>query len=188
MKNIFNLSKTILGAGLLLLAMNSCKNEPKQENSKEVAGNINAKGSDAAFVDAAASIHLSEMEIGKLELMNGSSPDVKKLAETILADHKKSLSDLKMLANEKTITLPTKVNEEGRKEYDSLNKVASVDFDKKFIEVMTEGHDEAIEKMTEISKNATDDDIKEWASDQIVTLTSHYKEAKKLQQKMDSNS
>ena len=42
--------------------------------------------------------------------------------------------------------------------------------------------------MTEISKNATDDDIKDWASDQIATLTSHYKEAKKLQEKMDSNS
>lgn len=188
MKKIFNLSKTILGAGLLLLAMNSCKNEPKLEDSKEVAGNSNSIQPDAAFIDQAASIHLSEMEIGKLELMNGSSEDVKKFAETILADHKKSLSDLKMLASEKTITIPTKVNEEGRKEYDSLNKVAAADFDKKFIEVMTEGHDKAVDKMTEISKNATDDDIKEWASDQIATLTSHYQQAKKLQEKMDSDS
>jgi putative membrane protein len=92
-----------------------------------------------------------------------------------------------MLAIDKTITIPTSVNDEGRKEYDSLNKVSGADFDKKFIDMMTEGHNEAIDKMTQISKEATDDDIKEWASEQIVLLTNHYKEAKKLQQKMDSN-
>jgi putative membrane protein len=184
MKKIFNLSRAIIGTGLLLLAMNSCKNEPKQGETKEVAKN----SKDATFLDDAASIHLSEIEIGKLELMNGSSEDVKKFAETLLADHKKSLNELKMLAKDNTTEIPTKANDEGRKEYDSLNKVTGADFDKKFIDMMTEGHDKAIDKMTEISKNATDDDIKDWASDQIVTLTSHYKEAKKLQQKIDSNS
>lgn len=189
MKKIFNLSRTILGAGILLLAMNSCKNEPKQGDSKEVVENNNGKknNKDAAFLDDAASIHLSEIEIGKLELMNGSSEDVKKFAETLLADHKKSLNELKILANEKTITIPTSVNEEVDKEYDSLNEVTGADFDKKFIDMMTEGHDKAVNKMTEISQNATDDDIKEWASDQIATLTSHYKKAKKLQEKLDSN-
>ena len=190
MKKIFNISRTIIGTGLLLLAMNSCKNEPKHGDSKEVAENSNGKENDkdANFIDDAASIHLSEMEIGKLELMNGSNEDVKKFAETLLADHKKSLNELKMLADENTTAIPTKPKAEELKEYDSLNKVTGADFDKKFIEMMTEGQDKAIDKMTEISKNATDDDIKDWASDQIATLTSHYKEAKKLQEKMDSNS
>jgi putative membrane protein len=187
MKKIFNLSRTILGTGLLLLAMNSCKNTPKQVDSKEVAENINGTKSDYKLLDEAASIKLSEIEIGKLELMNGSSPDVKKFAETLLADHKKSLSDLKMLASEKTITIPASVNSKGRQEYDSLSIVSGAEFDKKFIDIMTEGHNKAIDKMTEISQKATDDDIKDWASEQIALLTSHYQQAKKLQQKMDSN-
>ncbi|REH00792.1 DUF4142 domain-containing protein [Flavobacterium aquicola] len=183
MKKIFNLSKIILFAGLVLLTMNSCKNETK--NSKDVA----SVKKDSTLLHAATSIKLSEIQIGKLELMNGSSEDVKKFAETLLADHKKSLNDLKMLAIDKTITIPTSVsvNDEGSKEYDSLNKISGADFDKKFIDMMTEGHNEAVDKMTQISKEATDDDIKEWASEQIVLLTNHYKEAKKLQQKMDSN-
>jgi putative membrane protein len=183
MKKIFNLSKIILSAGLLLLTMNSCKNETK--NSKDAAKNNVKK--DSTLLHDATSIKLSAIQIGKLELMNGSSEDVKKFAETLLADHKKSLNDLKMLAIDKTITIPTSVNDEKLKEYDSLNKVSGADFDKKFIDMMTEGHTEAIEKMTQISKEATDNDIKEWASEQIVLLTNHYKEAKKLQQQMDSN-
>lgn len=184
MKKIFNLSKTILSAGLLLFILNSCKNETK--NSKDTACNSVKK--DSTLLHDATSIKLSEIQIGKLELMNGSSEEVKKFAEALLADHKKSLNDLKMLAVDKTITIPTAVNDETRKEYNSLDTIAGADFDKKFIDILTEGHNEKIDKMTQISKEATDDDIKEWASEQIVLLTNHYKEAKKLQQKMDSDS
>lgn len=187
MKKIINLSRSILGVGLLLFAMNSCKNEPKQGDSKEVGGNINGTKNDSNLINEAASIKLSEIEFGKLELMNGLSPDVKELAETLLADHKKSLSDLKMIASEKTITIPTSVNMEERKEYDSLSVVSGSEMDKKFIDMMTEGHNKAIDKMTEISQKATDDDVKDWASDQIALLTTHYQKAKKLQQQMDSN-
>ena len=41
MKKILLASKAILGAGLIIISLNSCKNETKQEDPKEVAEDAN---------------------------------------------------------------------------------------------------------------------------------------------------
>ena len=187
MKKIISLSRIILGAGLLMLTLNSCKNEPKKEDPKEVAEDANdekfdndAVEDDAQYLTDAAEILLSEIEIGKLGLAKSANPEVKKFAQALVTDHTKALEELNALANKKTISIPTTITEEGREEYNKLDKYTSAEFDKKFIDLTTDDHEKAVDKMTEIAQKATDADIKTWSSRQITVMLEHHEIVKKL--------
>lgn len=188
MKKLVSISKIILGAGLLLFAMNSCKNESKQDDSATAENQnetlLEGKDStdDSSFLGEAAQIHVFEMEAGKLAQKNARSPEVKKYADMIVADHSKSLEELKALASKKTITLTTEINAEGREKYDELNKKVGAEFDKKYIVLMTEGHEKAVDKMTQISQQVSDEDAKLLVSRQLDAMITHYNEAEKLKE------
>jgi len=190
MKKIISLSRIILGAGLLMFTLNSCKNEPKKEDPKEVAEDANdekfdndAVEDDAQYLTDAAEILLSEIEIGKLGLAKSSNPEVKKFAQTLVTDHTKGLEELNALANKKTISIPSAVTDEGRDEYEKLDKYNAAEFDKKFIDLTTDDHEKGVDKMTEIAQKATDADIKSWASRQITVMLQHHEIVKKLDEK-----
>lgn len=187
MKKILIFSKIILAAGVLLCTMNSCKKEPKQEDPKEVAEDQNdAKfesddaEDDADYLLDAAEINLSEIEIGKLAQAKGVSQGVKDFGKKLIEDHTKSLDELKALANKKAITLPTTITEDGKEKYNKLNEKSGTEFDKKFAELMVEGHEKAIDKITKISNKAKEHDIQLWATSQLTALKMHLDHAKKL--------
>ncbi|MFL9832226.1 DUF4142 domain-containing protein [Flavobacterium sp. ST-87] len=188
MKKII-LSKIILGAALALFTLNSCKNESKQEDPKEVAEeqneaniqNENVEDDADHLVDAAA-INLCEIEIGKLAQEKGMSQDVKKFGKMLVTDHEKALEETKTLADKKAIILPSSITEDGRDKYNKLKDESAEDFDKKFADMMVDGHQDAIDKMEKIAEKANDADIKTWAANQISPLTAHLTEAKRIQE------
>ena len=187
MKKIVNFSKIILGSLLVLTAMNSCKNETKPQASQEIVENQNnvklensAVENDANLLEDVAEINLSEIEIGKLAQTKGLSQDVRNYGKMLVEDHIKAMEELKTLANKKTITLPILNTEVATVKYNILKAKTGAEFDKKFSEMMTEGHQKAVDIMTEIAQKAKDNDIRLWASRQVSVLTKHTEEAKKL--------
>lgn len=190
MKKIFNSSKIILGAGLLFFTLNSCKNEPKPLIPKETAEYQNGAKfendtieDDATLLVDVAEMSILEIEIGKLAQTKGISQDVKKYAKMLVEGHAKSFEELKALANKKTITLPISITDTAREKYNKLNEKSGTDFDKMFVEMMVEEHEEAVDKMNKIAQKASDTDIKLWASRQVNGLTNHFEQAKKLDKK-----
>ena len=59
---------------------------------------------DKQFLQDAAELALGEIELGKLAQSNGSSLDVKQLGNKLIADHTKSLNELKAIATAKSRT------------------------------------------------------------------------------------
>jgi putative membrane protein len=193
MKKILLAGKAILGAGLIIISLNSCKNEPKQEDPKEVAEDaneakfdtINSKEDDSEFLVDQAEINLAEIELGKLAQQKGTNPEVKKYGKMLVDEHTKAASEVSALAKAKNFTLPTSLTEEGQEEYKKLNEKTGLDFDKKFVDMMVDGHEKAIDKLQKASKDATDADVKLWASNNIAGLTAHLEHAKLLKQNLD---
>ncbi|WP_281234138.1 DUF4142 domain-containing protein [Flavobacterium gelatinilyticum] len=193
MKKILLAGKAILGAGLIMLSLNSCKNENKQEDPKEVAENANetkfdtidSKEDDSEFLVDQAEINLAEIEIGKLAQQKSTNPEVKKFGKMLVDEHTKSASEVSALAKSKNFTLPASLTEEGQDEYKKLNEKSGVDFDKKFADMMIDGHEKAIKKLEKASKDATDEDVRLWASNNIAGLTAHLEHAKMLKQNLD---
>jgi putative membrane protein len=193
MKKILLVGKTFLAAGLIILSLNSCKNETKQEDPKEVAEDaneekfdtINNKEDDSEFLVDQAEINLAEIEIGKLAQTKSTNPEVKKFGKMLVDEHTKSASEVSALAKAKNFTLPTSITEDGKEEYKKLNEKSGLDFDKKFADMMIDGHEKAIDKLKKASEKATDQDVKLWASNNIAGLTAHLEHAKMLKQELD---
>ncbi|MEP6929641.1 MAG: DUF4142 domain-containing protein [Flavobacterium sp.] len=193
MKKLLLAGKVILGAGLIIIFLNSCKNEPKQEDPKEVAEDTNEakfdsiedKKDDSEFLVDIAEVNLAEIEIGKLAQTKSTNTEVKKFGKMLVDEHTKSASEVSALAKAKNFTLPTSLTEEGQDEYKKLNEKSGVDFDKKFADMMIDGHEKAIDKLRKASEDAKDDDVKLWASNSIAGLTAHLEHAKMLKQGLD---
>jgi putative membrane protein len=193
MKKILLISKVVLGAGILLLSLNSCKKETKPEDTKEVAedqnevkfDSVDSKEDDSEFLVDATEINLAEIEIGKLAQTKSTNPEVKKFGKMLVDEHTKSAGEVKKIAESRNFSLPTSITEEGKDEYNKLNEKTGVDFDKKFADMMVDGHEKAIDKFTKASENATDQEIKTWASNNVSTLTAHLQHAKQLKESLD---
>ncbi|MEZ0129294.1 DUF4142 domain-containing protein [Flavobacterium sp. LBUM151] len=193
MKKLLLAGKAILGAALIIIFLNSCKNETKQEDPKEVAedanetkfDSIDSKEDDSQYLVDQAEINLEEIEIGKLAQTKGTNAEVKKFGKMLVDEHTKSASEVSTLAKTKNFTLPTSLTEDGQDKYNKLNEKSGVDFDKKFADMMVDGHEKAIDKIKKAAENAKDADVRQWASNSIPVLTTHLEHAKVLKESLD---
>lgn len=193
MKKLLLAGKAILGAALIIIFLNSCKNETKQEDPKEVAEDANetkfdsieSKEDDSQYLVDQAEINLEEIEIGKLAQTKSTNAEVKKFGKMLVDEHTKSASEVSTLAKTKNFTLPTALTEDGQDKYNKLNEKSGVDFDKKFADMMVDGHEKAIDKIKKAAENAKDADVRQWASNSIPVLTTHLEHAKVLKESLD---
>lgn len=197
MKKTSLFSKALLGAAVVTLSfgMQSCKQEPKQEDPKEVAEDENEakfddvnddKEKDSDYLVAAAEVDMKEIELGKLAQQKSTNPDVKALAKMMVDAHTKALADLKAAATTKNISIPESFTEKGQDAYKDLNDKTGHDFDKAYADKMVEGHEKMIEKMEKASEKATDPDIRMWAANMLPELRKHLEHSKMTKEKVDA--
>ncbi|MNK06470.1 hypothetical protein D3C87_243690 [compost metagenome] len=197
MKRTSIFSKALLGAAVLTLSfgMQSCKSETKQEDPKEVAEDENeakfdnvdeAKEDDSEFLVDAAEVDMAEIQLGKLAQQKSTNADVKALGKMMVEQHEKAAADLKATAAKKNITLPTSLTEDGQKEFKDLNDKSGHDFDKKYADMMIDGHEKLIKRMEKASEKAEDADIRMWAANMLPTLRTHLEHAKMVKEKVDA--
>lgn len=195
MKKLTILKSAILSAAIcsMSVTMTSCKQEPKAEDTKEVAEDQNeakfddtneAKEDDSQYLVAAAETDLAEIELGKLAQSKGTDADVKGLGKMMVDQHTKASAETKALADKKQISLPAAVTDKGKEEYEDLNKKTGKDFDEKFASMMVDGHKDAISKIEKASEKATDPEIKAWATSMLPTLKTHLQHAETVQEKL----
>lgn len=91
----------------------------------------------------------------------------------MIAEHTKSLDDLRKLAVKKNIKLLSPVANDQIEEYNKLVKESGNMLDKDYANLMVAGHKEAITKFENAVDNSTDADIKTWALTVIPTLKMH---------------
>lgn len=190
----FKTGKMLLGIALfsLIFAVSSCKQEPKPEDSKEAAEDVNeanleakdsisdVRADDSDYLVAAAEVDLMEIELGKLALTKTSNAKVKDLANMMIDQHTKATAALKPLAASKQTVLPAVLTDKGKEHYDELNKKSGKEFDEAYADLMVDGHEDAISKIKDASENAKDAEIKKWATDMLPTLNTHLEHAKML--------
>jgi putative membrane protein len=194
MKKTEMILRSFLFASMLsLFTVVSCKQGPKTEDSEEVAteqndekfDNNDNKEDDSEILVAAAETNLEEIEVGKLAQTKGTSAHVKEMGKMLESDHSKALSELQALAAKKSISLPTVVTDDSKEHYADLNgKQAGKDFDRKFADMMVDGHEKAIKKMEDASENANDAEVRTWAAGVLPTLKMHLEHAKMIQDEL----
>ena len=145
---------------------------------KDTAKSTAAKAAgDQKFVMEAAKGGMAEVELGKLAADKASSSDVKKFGQRMVDDHGKANDELKTLAQNKNITLPTAVDAQDKATIDRLSKLSGDAFDRAYMQAMLKDHRKDVSEFRAESKSGKDPDVKAWASKTLPTLEEHLKMA-----------
>lgn len=154
-------------------------------DEKEDQGAISSED-DAEFAVKAASGGLMEVELARMAQQKAQNKAVKDFAAMMIKDHTKANDELKSLAAQKNITLPSAPGNKHQKHIDDLAKVTGAEFDKEYMDLMVEDHEEDVKLFEEIARDdAEDAAIKAFAAKTVPTLKNHLAEAKRIKDSMN---
>lgn len=177
---------SLLAAGALAF-MASCGNTNTPDDSKEVAENQNEAQfdntkleKDSEFAVKAADGGMMEVMMGELAQKNSTMQELKDYGKMLVTDHSKANEELKALAAQKNISLPAAMSSDHQKKYDDMAKKIGQDFDKDFIDMMIDDHEDDIDLFKDEADNGNDADIKAFASKTLPTLQQHLDRIKQI--------
>lgn len=172
-------------ATLLLLARGAA-----DEDADRQAGQDRSRRFEAATVlGKVHEINLLEIRAGELALSRGVAPQVKEYARQLVDDHKKADEKVLDAANRLGLalrpTVPETPEEIVQKEsldaaLEDLSRVEGGGFDRQFLQLTVDGHDEAIEFVRMASENAEDEEVKGLLAELLPTLERHREHADDL--------
>jgi putative membrane protein len=139
---------------------------------------------DSAFARQAAADSTAEVEHGRLATQNASSADVKQFAQHMVDDHSKANTELKSIASQKQLTIPTELTGKHKAMQDKLSKLKGAEFDKAYMAHMVTAHQQAVSLFEREAKTGKDDELKAWAEKTLPTLQEHLKQARDINAKL----
>ncbi len=148
----------------------------------ETVAPVDNESSD--FAVKAADAGMTEVKLGELAQQNASSQRVKDFGSMMVRDHSKANDELKSLASTKSITLPDSVSDEHRRHMDDLMKKKGREFDKDYIDMMVNGHQDVADMFEKASNNLKDPDLKGFATNTLPVIKAHLDSAKAIQDGM----
>lgn len=184
----------IVAAGLAVFAFQACNdgstdavesanesNEVKLD-SAENTGNANTampvSEEDTKFAVEAASGGMMEVQLGELAQQKASSQRVKDFGAMMVRDHSKANDELKSLAGMKNVTLPPAPGEDHMDHIKKLSEKSGKEFDKDYMKMMVDDHQDDIDAFEKASNNAKDADVKAFAAKTLPVLRAHLDSAK----------
>ena len=131
---------------------------------------ISAK--DKIFMKKAAKGGMMEVAMGKLAEQNGQSDDVKSFGKRMVTDHSKANDELKSIAQQKGIKLPSK---------EPTEKWSS---DNAYMNMMVKDHEKDLAEFQAEARDGSDPDVKNFADKTAKVVQEHLDLAKETQAKL----
>src|SRR5207248_10220541 len=175
-------------AGLVSLgaaAQSTDKSADQSSSKASSTGSSQLSAADQSFVKKAAAGGMAEVELGKLATEKASSDDVMKFGQRMVDDHSKANDQLKQLASQKGVNLPSDLEAKDKALKDRLSKLSGEQFDRAYMKNMVRDHTKDVAEFRQESKSAKDNDLKNFASQTLPTLEDHLKEAKSIAPKQN---
>lgn len=156
-------------------------NTPASPDDRTKPANLASQ--DTEFLTKAAEGGMLEVKLGTEAQQKATSPRVKAFGDRMVVDHGRANDELKALASEKGVTLPTTLDGDHEKKVEEFSKLSGAKFDEKFAKDMVEDHKEDVDEFEKASKDLKDPDIRAWAAKTLPTLRTHLDMAKGLEDK-----
>jgi putative membrane protein len=158
----------------------------KTTTSKSMTSTSTSKlsSTDKKFVMEAAVGGMEEVQLGQLAAQKATDPDVKNFGQKMVDDHSKANDQLKQVASQKGITVPSALPASKQKDVDQLSKLSGAAFDKKYVSMMVQDHKKDVAEFKKESTKAKDSDVKGFASNTLPTLQDHLKMIQDISAKM----
>ena len=133
---------------------------------------------DEAWMTKVAKGGMAEVELGKLASEKGTTDAVKNFGKRMVDDHSKANDELKTLAGNKKVPLPSEISPEDKALRDRLTRLSGHAFDQAYIKAMVSDHVKDVNAFKLEAKSGADPDVKAWAAKTLPTLEEHLKMAR----------
>jgi putative membrane protein len=178
----------------LAVAVSACNNARTDDNQAAkggggaVAGTSGSSNADRDFVEKELTMGNAEVELGRLAQQKGNHADVKEFGAMMVRDHQAAAADLKPIAAKlNTTQAEARENHDNdlRDKMEDLQKLSGRDFDKKYIDEMIDDHEKDVRDLENKAENASNADVKAWASKTLPTVRQHLERAKSIKETLD---
>ena len=160
--------------------------DASREGASEFERGINLENNDdAEFAVEAVSAGLAEINAGKIAQEKATNPRVKEFSAQMVEEHTRATEELKALASEKDIIIPTAPGENELREIADLNAEEGVEFDKEYINLIANDQNDVIDLYENAVENVDDPEIREFASRTLALLKSNVEEAKNIEESLE---
>jgi putative membrane protein len=146
------------------------------------------KSADAKFAMKAAQGGMAEVQLGQLAAQKASSPDVKAFGQQMVDDHTKANDQLKSVASQENMTLPSTLDAKDQALMTKLQGLSGADFDKAYVKAMVKDHQEDVKEFQKEADKGKDPQIKNFASQTLPVLQQHLSKIQSIQSNMGSSS
>lgn len=140
-------------------------------------------GTDRAFVAEAANNGLAEVEAARLVAARSDNPRVKDLAQQMEKERASINEELKRIASEKGIEMPSTIGGEPRGQLSRLTTLSKPEVDQAFVrDFGIEAHRQAIGLFERQAREGQDPELKAFAERTLPKLREHLSEAEEVAQ------
>ena len=155
--------------------------------AQQTGGANPQSSSDNEFVTKAAGGGLAEVQLGQLAAQKASNPDVKQFAQKMVDDHSRANDELKNVASQKNVTLPTDLPPEEQQLRDRLQNMSGQEFDRTYMRHMVQDHAKDVAEFQREATRGQDNDVKQFASKTLPVLQQHLKMARQVAGKVGAS-
>ena len=128
-----------------------------------------------------AQTNIAEIEAAKLAQEKSKSEEVRSFAKKMMDDHTTAQDELEKLAQSKGVTLPNKPDAKHQAAMKKMTTLSEKEFDKQYMSQAGEkDHREAQKLLDRVSKQAKDEELKQYATKTIAAVEEHGKMAKEM--------
>lgn len=139
---------------------------------------------DAMFIRTAAIDGMAEVEHGRLAAQHATHDEVKQFGQRMVDDHSKAGDEVKGMASQKNVTLPTELDPKHKAMQDKLSKMNGTAFDRAYMAHMVAAHQQAVTLFQKEASSGKDAEAKAWAAKTLPTLREHLKTARSINAKV----
>lgn len=135
---------------------------------------------DMNFAEKAAISDMFEIQAGKLAQDQAREQGVKQFGSHMVADHTKTSEAMKAMAQQKSMTLPTKLDSEHQQKLDKLRGLKGDQFDSAYLQGQMDAHQTAVTLFRQQAENGKDADLRRFAEQSLPTLEQHLRQVRDL--------
>ncbi len=187
-----NTNKAVLNINTNTAAMNSNMNTAtinsntgSNTNSNMSSNtNENVSSSDKEFIHNAAQGGIAEVQLGSVAVLRAQNDELRAFAQKMITDHSEATRELKGLAKQKGVEMPSGVSFEQQEVTMKLTGLSGAAFDKEYIKAMVKDHEKDVAEYQKQVDNASDADTKKFAAETLPTLKMHLEMIRDISRKI----
>ena len=147
------------------------------------AGNLHRK--DVKFTVMANSSNMMELQLSQMATQKATNAAVKDFANMMVQHHTMAAQEMKQLLSSKGAQIPdSAMLPMHRMRMEMLQNLQGADFDKAYMRIMVDAHEEDVDEYEDEVTDANDADIRAFASKMLPTLRQHYARSKEVRKQL----